>query len=1025
MMFSISEYLTAQFYKWEWRGRGWKLFDHPVGLEPEFIPFFGHINPSLTQIDTGQRPRFFPKLQEYLGLYKKPVTLDNRDEVFNELDELYPINAYKLDSHNEVVEYIVNFSKDLKIPFDNIEQLILSLVSNNGILGFEIIGTSDSINIQFVSSNPNRDQFKSKIEAFAPGVNVSIKIDSLRNSMDINKDLFVIDMALQDEFMCPLRTWNKFDPDPLLSTIVSLEALKEGEFGMIQILFSKVLNPWAESMYRAVTDGKGGSFFEDAPQIFTLAKEKLSSPLIATVIRCIGQGNTEKGSFDIADSLNKCLNVLNRIGSNSLIPLSDGEISCDLEDIYFRRSRRIGMLLNSMELASIVHIPDKSILSRKLRKYTGKTKKAPNTVIGNQFVLGTNSHLGEDSEISLTDEQRLRHMHIIGVTGTGKSTLLMNLIHEDLIEGKGIAVLDPHGDLIDAIISHIPNNRLEDIILIDPSDVNYPVGFNLIFAEDDAEKIILSSDLVSIFRRFATSWGDQMTSVLSNAIIGILEHEEGGTFIDLKRFLIEPSFRNSFLLNVKDPNVIYYWKHEFPLIRQNSIAPILTRLDTFLRPRIIRNMMAQKKGINFHDVVNSKKILLVKLSQGLIGEENSYILGTLIVAKIHQAIQSRQSIDVKFRKPFFMYIDEFQNFITPSMASILSGARKYGLGLILAHQDLDQLYSKDTELANSVLSNPATRICFRCGDKDSTKLENGFSSFDSTDLQNLNIGHTIVRVDKKEHDFNMSFVPLSRVDNSIFQNNLECILNNTRTHYAKPVNEIEELLLKSFEVKNPSFEKKTSVKRDIVTQIVDDVNEVPKFENTTNLTTPQSNTVIEPPIDIISKEIERENLKEHRLIQNYIKKIGEERNFKSVIEDPVNDNKGRVDVSLIRNDLKIACEVSVSNTALYEVQNINKCLLAQFNMVFMISNNSKHLNDIRILAVESIEVKFHSQIFFVLKDEFESSLDLVLLNSMKNEEVRVKGYRVKLNYSQSKDVNSQNDAIKNIILGSIRRKEIE
>ncbi|MBK9631946.1 MAG: type IV secretion system DNA-binding domain-containing protein [Saprospiraceae bacterium] len=334
--------------------------------------------------------------------------------------------------------------------------------------------------------------------------------------------------------------------------------------------------------------------------------------------------------------------------------------------------------------------------------------------------------MGKKVIVTLSDQHRLRHMHVIGVTGTGKSSLLLKLIIQDVNQDRGIAVLDPHGDLIDEIIKNIPENRLKDVILVDPSDSEYPIGLNLLSAYTDPEKIILSSDLVALFRRFATSWGDQMTSVLANAINAIIESDNGGTLIDLRRFLVESNFRNKFLQTVTDPNILYYWKNEFQLLRANTVAPILTRLDTFLRPRIVRNMMAQKEGLDFNDILENKKILLVKLAQGLIGEENSYLLGTLFVAKLHQAAQQRQNIPPEQRKPFYFYIDEFQNFITPSMSAILTGARKYGLGLILAHQDLDQLAHRDNELANSVLSNPAIRVCFRCEIKTQTKLKVDF-----------------------------------------------------------------------------------------------------------------------------------------------------------------------------------------------------------------------------------------------------------------------------------------------------------
>jgi hypothetical protein len=291
---------------------------------------------------------------------------------------------------------------------------------------------------------------------------------------------------------------------------------------------------------------------------------------------------------------------------------------------------------------------------------------------------------------------------------------------------------------------------LPDVVLIDPSDGEYPIGLNILEAHSDIEKEVLSSDLVASFRRYATSWGDQMNAVLGNAIQAILENEEGGTLNDLRRFLIEKEFRQSFLKKVSEPSVLYYWQREYPLLKTNSIGSILTRLDTFLRPKSIRNMVIQRRGIDFEALLNSNKIILLKLSQGLIGTENSYILGSLILSKIHQAMFRRQQ--QANRNPIMLYLDEFQNFITPSIKEMLSGIRKYNVGLTLSHQDLQQLQREDSELLNSVLGNINNRVVFRVGEPDAKKLQDGFSDFDFNDLQNLGLGEAIIRIEQPQYD---------------------------------------------------------------------------------------------------------------------------------------------------------------------------------------------------------------------------------------------------------------------------------
>lgn len=1016
MGYSISEYLTAQFYAWEQRGRGWKVFGEPVHLESEFVPFFGHLPPERNErLDTGRRPRFFPNLQESLGLCKKPTSDTLGDEAFAKLEELYPFNAYTYEDSIEISELQVSFDKDTRVLFDSIEQLLLMVSTCDGIVSFEILGNSEKISIQFVCPKVFASSIKSYISTYAPGVEINELNNSLKTDLDFQKPTYAIDLGLQEEFMRPLRIWNKFDPDPLTGCIASLESVSDSEFGMLQILFQKTVNPWAESIFRSVTDGSGDSFFVDSKDMILMAKEKVSAPLFAVIIRAIGQSKTEERSKLIAAQVAQSLVSFHRSGSNALAPLI-GEASCDPEDILSRRSRRIGMLLNSHELASMVHIPDRSLVSPKLRAYSSKSKQAPKEVLGQPFVLGINSHLGKETEVTLSDQFRLRHMHVIGGTGTGKSTLLLNMIVQDIEQGRGIAVLDPHGDLIEEILTHIPDNRLKDVVLVDPSDNEYPIGLNLLSAHSEGEKTILASDLVALFRRFSTSWGDQMTSVLANAITAILESNTGGTLIDLRRILVEPAFRSKFLQTVDDPSIHYYWKNEYPLLRTNAVAPILTRLDTFLRPKLVRNMMAQKEGVDFRDIFNNQKVLLVKLAQGLIGEENSYLLGTLFVAKLNQAAQSRQNISADQRSPYYLYIDEFQNFITPSMSSILSGARKYGLGLVLAHQDLDQLTRRDAELANSVISNPSIRACFRCGDKDAAKLADGFSYFDSTDLQNLGVGQAIARVGLKDHDFNFTFSRLTKPDLKIGAYKQKTIIDYCRSIYALHQSEVEEILrevLQSHPIQNKT-EKAVVMEKPEVDQRITE----PK--PTLEPSAPAVDLKVEAQ-QFISKEIDKEKQKEHRFTQEFIKSIAEARNFKAIFEEPINDNTGKVDVSLLRNDLRIACEISVTNTPEYEVQNIQKCLRGGFRIVFMISNDIKHLHAIQNLAITSIDPSLHNRIYFVSKDEFVIQLDSFLAQFIQPTETRARGYRVKVNYSGSSDSKTVEKNLKDVVLSTLRK----
>jgi len=306
---SLSEYLTAQFYAWEQRGRGWKVFAEPVELESDFIPFFGHFSPhEFQENDDGQRPRFFPGIQEALGIFNKKSTLSD-DEEYEQLDELYPINAFQYDNPYRVTELQIHFDKDTRVQFEHIEQLILMLSTSEGIVGFEIIGTGQKISVQFTCSNYDVGSFKSNIEAYVPGAIIIESHNALSTSLDPEKVTWVTDLGLQDEFMRPLKVWTKYDPDPLTGAIAILESLEDGEFGMLQILFQPATNPWAESIHRAITVGGTTPFFPDAPEMLPFTKEKISCPMFATILRTVSQADTEERaaiiSTRIAQSLSK------------------------------------------------------------------------------------------------------------------------------------------------------------------------------------------------------------------------------------------------------------------------------------------------------------------------------------------------------------------------------------------------------------------------------------------------------------------------------------------------------------------------------------------------------------------------------------------------------------------------------------------------------------------------------------------------------------------------------------------------
>jgi len=563
---------------------------------------------------------------------------------------------------------------------------------------------------------------------------------------------------------------------------------------------------------------------------------------------------------------------------------------------------------------------------------------------------------------------------------------------EDMKHGNGCALFDPHGDIVEDILLRIPEHRKNDVIIIDPSDSEFPIGFNLLGATTDTEKIVLSSDLVSAFKRHATAWGDNMTAVLSNAINTFLESTKGGTLIELKRFLLEEKFRKEFLESVEDSAMHYYWEHEYYMVKK-GIAPLLTRIDTFLRPKIVRYMLAQKSGIDFRTCIDEKKIVLIKLSQGLIGEDNSYLLGSLFLSKFNQVIRGRQLLSKEERHPYYIYLDEFQNFITPSITSILSGARKYGLGLIFAHQELAQI--DDTKILNSVISNPHTRICFRLGDNDAKRLETGFSYFEQNDLQSLGIGEAIIRVGSSNNDFNITTERLPKLHDDA-ETIKKYIIQNTRNCFAKPKEEIKELLdslLPKVFVKEKTKQKGKKAKNNLERINTESLTQENKRKNNDN-----NNVVPEIIKQELRDQAEKSKInREHNYLQTTIKKLGQDKGFLSTIEKETS-NGGRVDVVLERDGFKIACEISVTNKIAYELKNIQKCIADNFDIILMISKNKKHLNNIKDLTQKSLAESDLKRIFFIQPESISEFLNITKKPLKPKTEI-IKGFRVVTEYS--------------------------
>ena len=347
---------------------------------------------------------------------------------------------------------------------------------------------------------------------------------------------------------------------------------------------------------------------------------------------------------------------------------------------------------------------------------------------------------GEKKRFGIRDEDRLRHMYIIGKTGMGKTELLKNMIVQDILNGEGVGFVDPHGDAAEELLNFIPEERKKDVIYFNPGDVDFPIAFNIMENVNKDQRHLIASGLMGVFKKiWPDVWSARMEYILNNTILSLLEIE-GSTLLGINRLLSDAVFRESIVNQLKDPVVKAFWTQEFSKYSQKyeveATAAIQNKIGQFISTPLIRNIVGQVKStIDVRDIMDSKKIFIMNLSKGKIGEDSSKLLGALLITKIQLAAMSRVDIKEEERSPFYLYVDEFQNFATESFATILSEARKYKLSLTLAHQYIEQM---DDTVRGAVFGNIGTMLLFRIGAEDAEVLRKEFSpEFTEEDLVNL------------------------------------------------------------------------------------------------------------------------------------------------------------------------------------------------------------------------------------------------------------------------------------------------
>lgn len=655
-------------------------------------------------------------------------------------------------------------------------------------------------------------------------------------------------LYLKENPLLPIKTYQNLETDPLGSLATALSKLvHEGEGASIQILMrpshqekvKKLAQSVAKEMqsghkfstalYRAEHPKKKDIKDEKEQQIPTSItpmeaevvkgiQSKASKPLFDTNIRIVTSSSDENRSGQILNDIAASFVQFSATESNSFTfkKVSNSYLDKFLFNYSFRIFDDSNVaLLSSEELTSLYHFPLATTLAPRIKFLKAKPSEAPVNMPTEGIRLGVNKFRGVETPARMTDEDRRRHLYIIGQTGTGKSTVMKAMLRQDVENGKGLCLVDPHGEFAEFVLSIVPAERADDVIYFDPGDIDFPMALNMLEIDPDhpEQKSMVIDELFSIFDKLydlKTAGGPMFEKYFKNAALLLLDdyRYEIPTLADISRVMVDDAYRRDKLTRETNPLVVQFWKQEAEQASGDqslsNLAPYVTsKITSFIFNEFLRPIVNQpRSSFNFREVMDSQKILVVNLSKGKIGDLNANLLGMIIVGKLLMAALSRiDIIDEKQRKDFYLYMDEFQNFTTDSIGVILSEARKYRLNLIVAHQFIKQLKEG---IRDAVFGNVGSIMAFRVGPDDSEFLKNKFepvfSPSDLVNIDNLNAYLSLIIKGQTSRPFNIQL----DTDKVFGQGNPDMaryIKELCRQKFTRPRAEVEEEIKQKFEVK--------------------------------------------------------------------------------------------------------------------------------------------------------------------------------------------------------------------------------
>ncbi|MFA5020571.1 MAG: type IV secretion system DNA-binding domain-containing protein [Patescibacteria group bacterium] len=632
-------------------------------------------------------------------------------------------------------------------------------------------------------------------------------------------------LKLMKANMFPILTYKQMEnADPIVPILSLLSKLPEGQTAAIQFVMRAARPAWRKKGAQVASEMHQGKNLKQAlakvgsggfskfvgsvagnPADWLSAKPKDPAkpevqhhltPMEEQMVKLIEE-KTAKAGMDVniriicfaplesqaKDNLRRIIDAFSQYSSYQYANGFKGVAKADgrrliYDYIYRHFDEKAGMVLNTEEMSSLWHLPLANTEVPRINWLSSRTLPPPLNMPASGVVIGENVYRGVKTEVRLKDDDRRRHMYIIGMTGTGKSTTMATMAVQDIRDGKGVCVVDPHGELVEEILSYIPKERLEDVIIFDPSDVDRPIGLNMLEANNPFEMDKATQEMINIFYKLLpdpSMAGPMFEHYMRNALLALMaDKDDPGTLVELGRIFTDEAFRKKKLAHVTDILVKDFWEREYAQSQKGSTASdmlsyVISKTGRFVENELMRNIIGQgRSSVNFREVMDKRKILLLNLSKGKIGETNSSLLGLIAVAKLQMAALSRADMPESQREDFYLYIDEFQNFITDSISVILSEARKYKLNLCLAHQFISQLVqNNDTRVRDAVFGNVGNLLIYRIGVDDSEVIAKQLApvvgEYDVLNIAKFNAYFRIMIDNTAMPAFNLACYPPFRV----------------------------------------------------------------------------------------------------------------------------------------------------------------------------------------------------------------------------------------------------------------------